>query len=225
MVKSYDLFVEGPQLFQRPAPARHDDDICLAVSVQGIQRGGHLLGSAVSLHQRRRHDHASQRTAQAQRAQDVAQGGGRGGGDDADDGGAGRQHTLTLGGEQPLGFQPRLQLFEAQMQLADASRLHSIHIELICAALLEDTEAAVGDDGHAVTQRRHVAAAAAEQHAAQGGAFVLEGKVAVAGGRLRAAHPHILEVVIFFQQVLEIAGDLADGDDAHRVRSLSDADQ
>ncbi len=132
--------------------------------------------------------------------------------------------------EQPLGFQPRLQLLEAQMKFADAGRLYSIDIELVCATLLEDAEVAVGNDGHAVTQRRHVATAAAEQHAGQGGAFVLEGKVAVAGGRLRivgdlAAHPHILEVVVLFQQVLEITGDLADGDDAHRVRSLSDADQ
>ena len=135
----------------------------------------------------------------------------------AGSGGSGR---LRSGGEESLGLEARFQLLEAQVQLADARLFDGVHVELVVAALLVEAHAAMREDGHAVAHRRDAARRAAEEHAAQGGELVFQREVAVARGGLRvvgdfATDPDILEVVVLFQEVFDVAGDLTDGDDAH----------
>ena len=104
----HDLLVERPQVLERAAAARDDEEVGPAdrpvqrQRVEAMDGGGDLLGGAVALHPHRPHDHVA-REAVGEPVQDVADDGAGRRGDDADQLRQERQQLLARGVEQAFG--------------------------------------------------------------------------------------------------------------------------
>ena len=146
----HDLLVERPQILQRAAAARHDDEIgprdaaALRQRVEAVDRGRDLLGRAVALHLDRPDDDAA-REAVGEAVQDVADHGAGRRGDDADHLGQERQQLLARRIEQAFGGELLLALLEQRHQRADAGGLQRLDDDLVARAAGIGGEAA-GDD-------------------------------------------------------------------------------
>ena len=93
------LVVEGPQIFERTAPARHQDHIRVGDAVERLD-GAHDPGRRLhSLTRGGRQDHLDERVAPAHHVQHVLQGGPAGGCDDPNAARAFGDRPLALRGE------------------------------------------------------------------------------------------------------------------------------
>ncbi len=113
-----------------------------------------------------------------------------------------RQRTLARRLEQALGRQARLELLEAQGQVAEAGRLDGTHVQLVHALLLEHVDPAPDDDPQAGPGlERRADPIVAEPHARELAALVLQREVGVPGGRHRdpadlALDPQVAQPVV-----------------------------
>ena len=217
-----DLFVEGPEVLDAAAAARDDQQIgprhgtLGRQTVEAADRGGDLLGRALALDQHRPNEHPA-REAVGQAVQDVADDRAGGRGDHADDLGQERQRPLAFLGEQPLGRELALALFEQLEQCALAGELHPLDHDLVARAAGIGRDPAARDHLHAVLGRDPEASGgAAPAHRVQDRVLVLEREIEVAGGgaleaRDLAAHADELEAAL--ERPLDRLGDLRDRND------------
>ncbi len=151
------LVVERPQILERPAAAGQDRDRGRLPGatgrsarsrhrVQPAERGDDARRSALALDLAADQHGARQRPAPREHVAHVAPDGARGRRDDRDRRGPRRQRPLAAAVEQPLGREPRLELLEADRQVAEARRLEGVDVQLQRALRLEQVDPAVGDD-------------------------------------------------------------------------------
>ena len=214
----HDLLVERPQILERTAAARDDEEIGPAhrsvegERVEAVDRGGDLLGAAIALYAHRPHDHVA-RKAVGEPMQNIADHGTRRRGHDADPLRQEREQLLARGLEQAFGGEFFLALLDKRHQRPDARRRERLDDDLVCRlagisrqpAGDENFEPFLGLDAHA-RQR------APPDHRVDLGAFVLEREIAVAGGVRPAkagnlaAHAHVAKGVLdgLFQRRREL---------------------
>src|SRR5262249_44801329 len=134
-----------------------------------------------------------------------------------------RERPLARRVEQPLPLQSRPQPLELELELAHPLGLDQVDVELEAALGLVERDAAVADDRQAVL--RHESGAgerAPEHHALRLRRCLRRGEVEVAGGRARevgalAVDPEVLQELVGLDELLEIARELADGDEVHSI--------
>ena len=197
----HNLFVEAPQILQRPAAARHDDHIGARHRatrhnrVEPPDRRRHLGRTGGALHRHRPDQHMARKPV-AQPVQDIADHRTRRRSDDPD-------HRRQIGDrlfpcriEQPLGSQRRAPPLQHRHQRADARRGDVLDDHLILRSAGEGGQPPGGDHLHAFLglhlQARDLPLPA---HRIQTGAVVLEVEVQMPRAGLRhpphlAPHPH-----------------------------------
>ena len=116
------LVVERPQVLQRAAAARQDDQVDPRLCVDALQRAHDAARRGGALHDRRREDDVGQRIAAAQDVADVAPDGADRRGHDPDPARPARQLPLAAILEQALGGQLGAQRLVALVQVAGARR-------------------------------------------------------------------------------------------------------
>ncbi len=204
------LLVEGPQVLQRATAARHQNDLRLAMRIQCVDGGGHLLRGSLSLNQRGRHNDLDQGTPHAQHAHDVAQRSARRRGHHAHDGRAGWDRPLARLVKQAFGFKARFELFEAQVKQADARVFDGIDVQLVVAARLIEAQPSVGYHCHAIAQWGHRGVLRAKEHALELSCLIFEREIAMARCGLGiaadlATHPDVVKIRVLGEEVLEVA--------------------
>src|SRR5437867_1584681 len=214
-----DLFVEGPEIFERSAAAADDDDVDVAERVEVAQPLRDLLGGAVALHAGGRDHDVQLAEAAADHAQHVADRRAAQRRHHADLSREARQLALARLIEQPLGLEPGLELVEGQLQGAEPLGLEQLDDHLVLAALRVDLDAAEGHHVQPVARLElDPARAVAEQHDAQLGVGVLQREVGVpravdAVVRDLTLDPHGGEAI--FERLANPRGQL--GDRQHRA--------
>ena len=216
----HDLLVEGPQVLERAAAARHDQDVRarhragLGQGVEAGDRGRDLLGGELALHRDRPQQNPA-RKALGQAVQHVADHRAAWRGHDPDHLRQERQALLARDVEQPLCGELLLALLEQSHERADASRREPVDDQLVLRAARIGGDAAGRHDLEAVLRfERQAQRRAAPAHGVEAGGVVLEREVAVAGGVLLeprdlAAHPNVAVAVL--ERAFERRRQLADG--------------
>ena len=179
----HDLLVERPQVLQRAAAARDDEQVGPADAaafrqrVEAADRGGDLLGRAVALHLDRPDDDVA-REAVGEAMQDVADHRAGRRGDDADHLGQERQELLARLVEQAFGGELPLALLEQRHQRAEAGGLQRLDDDLVARAVRIGGELAGDDDLHALFGLHpHAGEGHLPDHAVDLGALVLEREI------------------------------------------------
>ena len=176
------FFIERPEVLQRTAAARQDDDVDSGVLRCRVERGNEFARRFVALNSTRNDAYRYRRKAARQHMQDVADCSTARGGDDANSPRQGRRLAPSGRVEQALGGQPRAQLLEFFLQRTAARHLQALDNQLVVAARLVQTDSAEADHLVAVVGPEvQPALALAEEGAAQLGAGVLEAEVDVSG--------------------------------------------
>ena len=212
----HDFLVEAPEVFERAAAPRHDDDIGLSRHVvEALDCRCDLGGRSLALHPHRPDDDMAGK-ALVEAMENVADHRTCGRGDDPDDPGQVGNGLLALSLEQAFGGELSLALFEQRHQRADARGLDVLDDDLIGRLLRIRSDLAGGDDLEPLLQfRAQPAEAAAPDHGVDLGTLVLDREIAVARGyrpaetRDFAPHPHMAETV--FQRALQRLREFADG--------------
>ena len=229
----HGLVVEAVQVFAGAAAAAEDHDVhgrragLLVQRRDGAQRGDDRCGGAVALDRDRQQSHAQEGATGGDDFQHVAH---RGAGRRSQEGHVQRrrrQRPFALFGEQPLSGQATLQCFKGQPQRAIAGRFHALADDLKFAAFLIETHGAE-QAHHEAIPGWHTGGAlpAAEQHAADLCAFVLQREVPVAGsgdaqvGNF-ALQPHESKALLEQQPGRRVQ--LADGEYRQLVRAIGAA--
>src|SRR5262249_6030550 len=217
------LFVERPEVFERSAAAREDDDLYARHSRQLTQSLRDLGGGAVALHAGRADDDVHVRVASAQDLDDIAHGGAVERRDDADFPRQERQRTLALGSEQAFGFELVLQLLERHLELPEAARLQHLADELILALRFVRADSRARDDVLAVLRlEAQITHSRAKHHCLDLRSAVLQREVQMA----RVPDLHVGQLAFdpdvderFFEQLPDVRVELADAQHApHRFR-------
>ena len=184
----HDLLVERPEVLQRAAAARDDQQIgprdpaALRQRVEAADRGRDLLGRAFALHLDRPHQHAAGKTV-LQPMQDVADHGAGRRGHDADHLRQPRQELLARLVEQAFGCELLLALLHQRHQRADAGGLQRLDHDLVFRGARIGRELAGGDDLEPLLGlEAHAPVHALPDHRLDLGALVLEREIAMAGG-------------------------------------------
>ena len=141
----HNFLVECPQVLDGPAAARQQDDVHKMLAVEILERRGDILRRAIALHAHRVHDQVQIRKAPPEDSNNVPYGRALWGRHHAN---AARQHGQRLLAplfEQAFGFEALLELFERQLQRADAGRLDVLHVNLIFAARLVHADRSAHD--------------------------------------------------------------------------------
>ncbi len=218
----HDLLVERPQVLQRAAAARDDQQIrpadapAFGQRVEAVDGGRDLLGRAFALHLHRPDDDVA-REAVGQAMQDVADHRARGRRDDADRLRQIGNELLARFVEQAFGGELALALLKERHQRAEARGLQRLDDDLIFGRSGEGRELAGGNDLEAFFHlEAHAAEHALPDHGFQNGLVVLQAKIDVAG-RVRAAiardfaaHTHVAVGVL--DCALERLRQLGDGE-------------
>ena len=203
----HDLLVERPEILERAAAARDDQQVRArhrARLRQGIEprdRGGDLLGRELALHHHRPQQHPA-REALGQAMQDVPDHGAGRRGDDADHLGQERQGPLAPGIEQALGGELFPPLLEQGHQRTDAGGRQAVDEQLILGPARIGGDAAGRDHLEAVLRlERQAQRGTAPTDRVQAGRIVLEREVAMPRGVLLeagdlAADPHVAVQVL-----------------------------
>ena len=129
----HDLFVERPEILDRPASAPDDDDVHTGYARDGLQPARHVGGGAVSLHAGGPDDEVRVRIARVEHGHDVAHGGAIERGDDADLARQEGKRALPCRRKQAFRFEPALQLLEGDLQRTGARRLQPVADDLVLA--------------------------------------------------------------------------------------------
>ena len=211
----HDLLVERPQVLERTAAARDDDQIrarqrpAFRQRVEAFDRVGDFAGRGLALHAHRPDQHAA-RKAVGQPMQNVADDRAGRRRHDADHLGQERNELLARLVEQAFGGELLLALLQQLHQRADAGGLQAVDHDLVFRRAREGGELAGDDDVEALFGLDpHAAVDALPDHAFQHGAVVLQPEVAMPGGRRPleagdlAAHPH--EAIGVLDRALERA--------------------
>ncbi len=177
---------------------------------------GDFLGGAVALDRDVKESY-SQPGEPIQHLEDILKGSRLTAGYDGDVHRIGGQILLSLGGEEPFGFELGAELLEGELQRALAERLELADVELILSALGIDLHAAGReqfDPIHRVEAQR--GEIIAEHDAIDAGLGVLEREVEVAGFAVRAAvaafaADHDDEGQAAANDAIDLAGELGDG--------------
>ena len=221
------FLVEGPEILDRSAAARDDDEIgarhrpIRRHGVKSAHGGGHLIGRALALHQHRPDDDAGG-TAILQPVEDIADHGAGGRGDDADHARQERQRLLAIAIEQPFGRERPAPLVKELHQRALPGQLHPFDDDLIFGTARIGGEPAGGHHLDPVLRPEGEAAGGAlPDHAVDHGLVVLQRQIAMAGGDPLeagnlAAHADMAEP--FLHAALERARKLGH---AHRRRIVA----
>src|SRR5204863_1424585 len=146
----HGLFVERPQIFNRPAAAADDDDVDARHASDRPQAAGNFVRRAFTLDARRPDDQMRVRISPAEHFDDVADGGALERGHDADFAGQGGERPFAGLVEQPFVLKPLLQLIEGKLQRAQALRLQVLADQLVFALWLVDRDTPAGDHRKAV---------------------------------------------------------------------------
>ena len=202
------LLVEAPEVFQRAAAARHDQQVgprdfsARRQRVEAADGGGDLVGRGFALHPHRPDQHMTGK-AIGQAVENVADDGAGRRGDDADDGGQIRQRALARLIEQALLGEGLTALFEQRHQGAEAGELNLLDDDLVGGFARERRQLAGRDNLDALLRARlHARENALPDHCVEPGALVLQAEIAMAGGmgpaiaRHLAAHAHQPEPVL-----------------------------
>ena len=183
----HDLLVERPQVFQRTAAARDDQQIGarnparFRQRVKTADRCRDLFGRAVALHLDRPHQYAA-RKAVLQAVQDVADHRAGGRGHDADHFRQPGQQLLAALGEQAFGRELLLALFHQRHQRADAGRLERLDHDLVFRRAGVGRELAGRDDLQSLLRlEAHPVERALPDHRLDLGVLVLEREIAMPG--------------------------------------------
>jgi hypothetical protein len=113
--RTHDIFlVEGPEVFERTAAAREDQDIHELLAVEIFQRRDDFFGRAFALHAHGIDDEMEIGEAAAQDAHDVAHGRAARRGDQSDALGQYGKRLLALRNEQVCGVQAIFRVLEGE---------------------------------------------------------------------------------------------------------------
>ena len=216
-----DLIVERPQILERAAAARDDEQVGSAdrpvhrQRVEAHDGGGDLLGGAFALHAHRPHQHVAGEPV-GKPMQNVADNGTSRRGNDADQFRQERQRLLSRCVEQAFGGELFLALFDQRHQRAEPRRFQRLDHDLVFR-LTGIGRQASGDEDFEPFLRLEAQAAerSLPDHRLDLGARILQREIAVAGGMRSAvsgdfaAHAHIAEGVL--DGLLERRRELGDG--------------
>ena len=216
--RAHDVFlVEGPEVFERAATARQDQDIDELLAVEILDRRFDFAGRAFALHADGIDDEMEIGEAAAQDAHNVAHGRAARRGDQADALGQHGKGLLALDAEQAFGVQALFQLLEGELERAETDRLDVLDVDLILAALLVDADGAAYGDVQAVFRAEFEAhQLGAKADAADLRAGVLEREVEMAGlGRVGVGNFALDEdsAELSSEQVANARGQIADRPD------------
>ena len=214
--------IEAPQVFKAATTAADDEEV-ENFQARGDGELGEDFGDGLAaLDLGGEDDEAAPPVAPAEDADEVAHGGAGGGSDEANGARARRERTLALGGEEALGGEAGFEFFKFELEAAQAVLEDEADDELVGTARLVNGNLAEGEELEAIA---HVEPGAKgvgpEEDAGELAAGVLEGEVEVAAG-LAAEIGDLAAYPDFgyrgFEQVLDPAGELGDGEDAGGVR-------
>ncbi len=213
------LLVERPQVLERAAAARHDQDVrarhrpARRQPIEAFDRRRDLLGRELALDHDRPDQHPA-REALGQAVQDVPDHRTRRRSHDPDHFREKRQGALALEREQAFGRELPLPLLEQRHQRPDACRRQAVDDQLIFRAAREGRDPPARDHLEPVLGLEGQALGAAPPaDGVQTGARVLEGEIEMPRGRPLeprdlAAHPDV--AVGILERPLERARQLAD---------------
>src|SRR5438477_727875 len=108
-----DFLIEGPDIFERAAAARDDQDVHGLVAIEKLDGANDLRGGAIALHAHGIKSELHVVEAAAEDAHHVPDGGPSRRSDQADAARQKRQRLFALRGEQPFGIQALLELLES----------------------------------------------------------------------------------------------------------------
>ena len=216
------LVIEAPEILQRPAAPRHDDDAgpgdapALGQGVEALDGAGHLRSAGLPLHPHGPDDDAAGE-AVGDAVENVADDRARGRGDHPDHFGQKRNELFAGGVEEALGGELAAALLQQGHEGADPCGLDALHHNLVGGFAREGRDLAGGDDLQPLLGLGpHAGVGALPDHGVDAGGGVLEGEIAMAGGvrpppaRDFAAHAHIAEPIL--DRALEGAREFGDGD-------------
>jgi len=216
----HNLFVEPPQILDRPAAARDDDEVgpgqrtARGECVETLDRPGHFARAFLALDRHRPDQHLAGKPV-AQPVQDVADHRARGRGDHTDDLRQVRDLLLRVLGEQPFRLEQCLAFLEHRHQRADARGGDLLDHDLVLRLAREGGEPPGRHHFHPLLGLgRETRRDPLPDHARQHRAVVLEVEIDMAGPRptdpadLRA-HAHMGELAL--DHALYRAGKLRDG--------------
>ena len=216
----YGFRVETPQIFQRTAAARHDDDIGQSFRVQAGDGVGKVRGGLGSLHRCRRQAQFRQREAPPHHVLNVLPHRAAGRGNDADDAGEWRQRTLAGRVKQALGFQLLAQAGQFQGEGARPYRHGHCHLQIGFPVGSVESELPAGQNFLAFLQML-LSRTAAEHHTAEGAAVFPQAEIGMAGGHRAqvgyfALHRQSGQQPVGLKFVLEVGGHLGNGINGRR---------
>ncbi len=215
---SDDFFVEGPEIFERPATTNEENDVD-GVGAREVAKGvDDLCGRTFALNANGIEGEMDVGKAAGEDADHIADGGAGGRGDESDAAREKRERLLAGGVKEAFGFKAALELFEGELEGATAERLHGLDVNLIFAADFVDGDGAANGDFEAVFGTKlHAALLLLEEDAADLGALVLEGEIDVTGSGFAAVGDFALDgdvSEIFAKEIANARGEIADGKDA-----------
>ncbi len=218
----HNLFVEGPEIFYRPAAATEDDEIDQLLPVGEIEGGGDFLPGTLALDPDRQQLNGDRRPALPPDRQEIMDGRAAWRGNDHDFRREGGQRLFPGGIEQSFGSQFFFQLLKPDLQDAKAGLLDDVDNQLVFATLFIDRDPAVTDDLLAILEGfGEIAVLGFEQHGPDLRRTVLEDEIPVPGigdAEIGDFPPDMDEPVVLLQQRFDRLGRLADGQDFCRVR-------
>ena len=208
------LLVERPQIFDRTAAARDDQQVWPRLDRrESTNRRGDFARSALALDRDRPQDHAS-RTPVLQAVENVADHRPRRRGDDADHAREEGQLALAAGVEQSFGGERLAALLEQSEQRPLPRKLHPLDDDLVLGAPRISRQLPRSDDlGAIFGTKRETGRTRAPDDGVDAGILVLQREIAVAGSvplepTNLSPHAHLAERAL--DRSLERAGKLGD---------------
>ena len=180
----HDLFIEAPEILQRPASTPHDHDIDLAGRAECPDSASDQRCRGFPLDRHRRDQQAHRWTATCEYGQNVTDGRARQGGHEANPAREKWQRPFPGLVKQPLKGKFFLQLFQGDLECADSLGFHVIQNHLVLSPWLIDRQTPAHDDLKSLAQGESQALRSGfEQHSSELALLILEGEIEMAGGR------------------------------------------
>src|SRR4029077_1409214 len=207
------FLIERPQIFERTSTPSDDEHIGKFCAIEIIDRYRNFFRSSVALHLHWIEPHMCVWKPALQDAKNVADRGARGRRDDADATRQNGQRFLPRFVEEAFFLQALLQLFERQLQSAEADGLDIRDVNLIFAAHIVDADRTAHRDVQAVFGTEfQPARLITKTDASNLCARVPQGEIEVAGLRRAAIRDFALDPDVeesAFEQIADAVGELA----------------
>jgi hypothetical protein len=182
-----DLFVESPQILKASSTPGDEDKIKAAGGfqtrgpvIQQAESAGDFLGGPGALNAATRERNFQRRLTALDDVQDVANGGAGFGGHQPDSLGVTRERPFAFRRKKPFGLESLLQLFEGQLQGANALQFDRANDELVLATRLINRHVAVQEEFVSIFQEFAMGDRfAAEKHTLQLRVSILQREVDV----------------------------------------------